>query len=67
MVKKQYGELKPGDKILVFGQTFTVKKVEFSEKGVKQGRTKVRVEAVNEKTGEEKIIIRLAKEEVEIK
>jgi len=67
MAKKQFSELKEGDKIVVFGETLLVKKVELSEKGVKQGRTKCRVEALNEKTGEEKVIIRLAEEEVEIK
>ena len=66
MTKKQFGELKQGDKILVFSETLTVKKVELSEKGVKQGRTKARIEAVNDK-GEEKVIIRLAKEQVEVK
>tara|TARA_Y100000310_G_C20671313_1_gene810465 strand:- start:810 stop:1010 length:201 start_codon:yes stop_codon:yes gene_type:complete len=65
MTKKQYGELQQGDKISVFGQIFVVKKIELSEKGVKQGRTKARVEAVNEE-GQKKIIIRLAKEEVEV-
>ncbi len=67
MPKKQYGELKQGDKISVFNEVFMVKKIEVSEKGVKKGRTKCRVEAENKKTGEKKIIIRLAKEEVEIK
>jgi translation elongation factor P/translation initiation factor 5A len=66
-MKKQFGELKEGDKITIFGETFIVKKVELSERGVKQGRTKARVEAQNEKTGEEKVIIRLAREEVEVK
>jgi translation elongation factor P/translation initiation factor 5A len=67
MAKKQFGELKQGDKIVIFGDVLVVKKIELSEKGVKQGRTKARVEAENEKTGEEKVIIRLAKEEVEVK
>jgi len=65
-MKKQFGELKAGDKILIFGELLELKKIELSEKGVKQGRTKCRVEAVNEK-GELKIIIRLANEQVEVK
>ena len=65
-MKKQVGELKAGDKILVFGELLEVKKVELSEKGVKQGRTKARIEAINEK-GELKVIIRLANEQVEVK
>jgi len=65
MPKKQFGELKPGDKIRVFGDVLEVKKVELSEKGVKQGRTKCRVEAANEK-GELKVIIRLANEQAEL-
>ena len=67
MPKKKYGELREGDKISVFGEILIVKKVEQSEKGVKQGRIKARIEAENIKTGERKIIIRLAKEEVETK
>jgi translation elongation factor P/translation initiation factor 5A len=65
-MKKQFGELKAGDKILVFGELLEIKKIELSEKGVKQGRTKCRVEAANQK-GEQKIIIRLANEQVEVK
>jgi len=67
MTKKQFAELKQGDKITVFGETFIIKKIELSEPGVKQGRTKCRVEAENEKTGETKIIVRLAKEYAEVK
>ena len=66
MAKKQAGELKIGDKITVYGDTLTVKKIDFSEKGIKQGRTKVRIEAEN-KAGEPKVIIRLANEQVEVK
>lgn len=66
MVKKQAGELKIGDKITVYGETLIVKKIELSEKGVKQGRTKVRIETENQ-TGEPKVIIKLANEQVEVK
>jgi translation elongation factor P/translation initiation factor 5A len=65
-MKKQFGELKAGDKILVFGDLLEIKKIELSEKGIKQGRTKCRIEATNQK-GELKIIIRLANEQAEIK
>ena len=64
-MKKQFGKLEPGDKIVMFNQIFVVQKVEVSEKGMKQGRTKARVE-VKSQQGEEKVIIRLAKEQVEV-
>ena len=67
MAKKQIAELKVGDKIVLFGEVFKIKKIEFSEKGIKQGRTKARIEAENEKTKETKIIIRLANEQIEVK
>lgn len=67
MAKKKFSELKEGDKIIVFGDTLVVKKIEVSEKGIKKGRVKCRVEAENQQTGEKKIIIRLAGEEVEVK
>jgi len=65
MAKKKFSELKQGDKILVYGDFFIIKKIEFSEKGIKQGRSKCRIEAENEKTGEKKVIIRLADEYAE--
>ena len=65
MAKKAYSELKAGDKIIVFGEVLLIKKIEFSGKGVKQGRAKCRVEAEN-KSGEQKIIIRLASEQAEV-
>ncbi len=67
MATKKYSDLKKGDKIILFGEDFTVRNIELSKKGVKQGRRKCRVEAENEKTGEKKIIIRLAKEPVQVK
>jgi len=66
MAKKPYSDLKEGDKITVFGETLTIKKIEFSGQGVKKGRSKCRVEAENEKTKEQKVIIRLANEQVEV-
>ena len=65
MAMKKYGELKPGNKIKVFGSIFSVKSIDLSEKGIKQGRTKCRVEATSE-AGEEKTIIRLAGQPVEV-
>ena len=62
MTKKQFKDLKQGDKIILFGDSFKIKNIEFSEKGLKQGRTKCRVVAENEGTKEEKVIIRLADE-----
>jgi translation elongation factor P/translation initiation factor 5A len=67
MATKKYSDLKKGDKIVLFGEDFIVRDIELSKKGVKQGRRKCRVEAENEKTGENKIIIRLAKESVKVK
>jgi translation elongation factor P/translation initiation factor 5A len=67
MGTKKYEDLKQGDKIILFEDIFMVKNIELSKVGVKQGRRKCRVEAENEKTGEKKIIIRLAKEPVKIK
>ncbi len=66
MVRKQFGELNKGDKIVMFGKTLVVENVEVSEKGVKQGRTKARIEAIDEQ-GEKKTVIRLAKQPVEVK
>ena len=66
MAKKQVGELKVGDKIQVFGELLEIKKIELSEKGIKQGRTKARIEAES-KTREKKVIIRLANEYIEVK
>jgi translation elongation factor P/translation initiation factor 5A len=65
MTKKQFSELKAGEKITFFGEIFVVKKIELSEKGLKRGRRKCRVEVKNKETGEEKIMIRLANEPVE--
>ncbi|MFH1500728.1 MAG: hypothetical protein ABIE22_02165 [archaeon] len=62
MNKKQFKEIKTGDKIILFGDTLIVNQIEFSEKGLKQGKAKCRVSAKNEKTGEEKVIIRLVTE-----
>jgi len=64
-MKKQYKDLKEKDKIQIFGDTLTIKKIDFSEKGIKQGRVKCRIEAISEEK-EEKIIIRLADEYVEV-
>jgi len=64
-MKKKYKDIKKEDKIQVFGDVLTIKKIDFSEKGIKQGRVKCRIEAIDE-AGEEKIIIRLADEYVEV-
>lgn len=64
MPKKQYCDLKSGEKIKLFNELLEVKKVEISGKGVKQGKAKCRIEAINEK-GEQKIVIRIANEQVE--
>ena len=65
MARVQYKELKKGDKIIVYGDKFIIKKIEFSGKGLKKGKEKCRIEAKNEKSAEQKVIIRLANEYVE--
>jgi len=65
-MKKKCSELKQGDVILIFGDEAIVKKVETSEKGIKQGRVKCRVEAET-KDKRPIIFVRLAEEEIEIK
>jgi translation elongation factor P/translation initiation factor 5A len=53
-MKKQAKDLKKGDKILIAGQACLVNELEISEIG-KQGKRKVRIEALTEK--QEKIVI----------
>ena len=53
MEKKVAKDLKPGDKISVFGKVGVVEKIDISEIG-KQGRRKVRIEI---KVGEEKSVM----------
>ncbi|MBI2630262.1 hypothetical protein HYW76_04105 [Candidatus Pacearchaeota archaeon] len=65
MPKKPILQLKVGDKILFYNEKFIVKKIEFSGKGVKQGKAKCRIEAENEKTKEMKVIIKLSNELLE--
>ncbi|MFH1307837.1 MAG: hypothetical protein ABIH72_03210 [archaeon] len=64
MARKQFKDLKQGDKIVLFGDIFSIKNIELSEKGLKQGKTKCRVVTENLASKEEKIIIRLAEEYV---
>jgi len=66
MAKKQFKDIKQGDKIISYGEKFVVKKIEFSGQGLKKGRPKCRIEAQNEKTGETKVIIRLVDEYTEV-
>lgn len=66
MVKKQFGKLEVGDKISFYGDKFIIEKIDFSEKGIKQGKSKCRIEAKNLKTGEQKVIIKLVEELAEV-
>ena len=54
------GEVKAGDVILVYGEEVSVKRVETSGKGIKQGRVKVRIEGVSVKEGKAVVLVRLA-------
>ena len=58
--------LKSGDVFVLDNEEYTAKKVDVSKVG-KHGRAKVRVEAKNNKTNEEKVIIRVSSEKVEKK
>ena len=55
-MKKQAKDLKKGDKVKIAGKLFTILEVEVSDVA-KQGKSKVRIVAVDEK-GEKLIIIR---------
>jgi translation elongation factor P/translation initiation factor 5A len=55
-MKKLAKDLKKGEKIILAGQTCIVQDIEISEIG-KQGKRKVRIEALTEK-GEKIVIIR---------
>jgi len=59
-------DLKAGDVFVLDGEGYTAKKVDVSKIG-KHGRAKVRVEVKNNKTNEEKIIIRISTEKIEKK
>ena len=65
MVKKKSSELKQGDIILIYGEKASVKKVETSGKGIKQGKVKCRIEAEFLETKKPLMIIRLAEELIE--
>ncbi len=66
MTQKKFAELKPGDKIILFGETYEIEKIETSGKGIKRGRTKCRIEA-KKGDGKKEVFIRLAEETVETK
>ncbi len=58
-------DLKPGQIIKTEEGTFTVKDIKVSNIG-KHGRSKCRIEAINVETKEEKILITLADQEIEV-
>ncbi|MDP4012397.1 MAG: hypothetical protein Q8R00_02220 [Candidatus Nanoarchaeia archaeon] len=64
MERKKANTIKIGDKVTIEEEICTVKKVEVSKIG-KHGKSKVRIEADNQK-GETKVIIRPSDFEVEI-
>ena len=66
MVKKKASELKQGDVISIYGEKSTVKKIETSGKGIKQGKVKCRIEAESLKDKSQKIIIRLAEDILDV-
>ena len=59
-------ELKKGDMFILDNEKYKVKNIEVSKIG-KHGRAKVRLEVVNVKTSEEKVLIRVSTEKVEKK
>jgi len=59
-------DLKAGDVFVLDGDEYNVKKIEVSKIG-KHGRAKVRIEVKNNKTKEDKILIRVSTEVVEKK
>ena len=59
-------ELKKGDVFVLDNETYRVKSIEVSKIG-KHGRAKVRLEVINVKTSEEKVLIRVSTEKVEKK
>ena len=59
-------ELKKGDVFVLDNEEYRVKNVEVSKIG-KHGRAKVRLEVVNLRNNEEKIMIRISTEKVEKK
>ena len=59
-------ELKKGDVFSLDNEIYKIKEIEVSKVG-KHGRAKVRLEVVNVKTSEEKVLIRISTEKVEKK
>jgi len=59
-------ELKKGDVFVLDSEVYKIKNIEVSKIG-KHGRAKVRLEVVNVKTSEEKVLIRVSTEKVEKK
>ena len=59
-------ELKKGDVFSLDNEIYKIKEIEVSKVG-KHGRAKVRLEVVNVKTNEEKVMIRVSTEKVERK
>ena len=71
MPNKQAKDLKEGDKIKIFDDIYIVEKIEVSEVGsgkgaVGSGKAKARIDAINEKTKEKRIMIKLASDEIEV-
>ena len=59
-------DLKKGDVFVLDNETYKIKEIEVSKVG-KHGRAKVRLEVINVKTNEEKVMIRVSTEKVEKK
>lgn len=64
MTEKEVKDLKEGDEILIDDVKFKIKKIESSQMG-KHGKSKCRIEAVND-AGEEKVIIKIAEDTIEV-
>ena len=66
MAQKKVSEIKEGDIILVYGEKATVKKIETSGKGIKQGRVKCRIEAESITDKKPVVIVRLIEDMIEV-
>ena len=66
MATKKASEVKEGDIILLYGEKVSVKKIETSGKGIKQGKVKCRIEAESLNNKKPLVIIRLAEELIEV-
>ncbi|MDP6642301.1 MAG: hypothetical protein QGF74_02910 [Candidatus Nanoarchaeia archaeon] len=63
MTDKLYKDLKKGDKIIINDEVYLIEKIEFSKVG-KLGKSKCRIDSINEKTKESKVIVRVSEDTI---